>query len=727
MAQMADRISQSEAQTLREIVPTTIICAALTSIFLGICLYLMGIFRLTSIANYAPYPVVAGFLAGIGASLVKNGIHMASSMPHNSMRNAFPVEKIGLLLPAILFAVIARVGQYLKWPVAISFPCLLTASVAGFHLIATVWLHSTVQELGALGWVFSWDSEMVKETPMWFTWTEIEFGDIRWKIFMQECFGYLLTVLILGALKFSVSTTSLSTLFDRDISPDNEMRVIGVANILSGLSGGFAGCHYLSAMGIMKQFDAHEKMPALICAFFLLILWMQGIGILQYVPKFVFGGLLLNVGVHFLEAYLITPMQFLKKLELILVILITSSFLVIGMLESVGFGIFISIIDLIYRIHQVGCIHHETTGVLTRSAVDRTTEQTAFLDKEGSSIFILRLQGYLFFGTSVNILERIKTRMQSVSCARTLKYVIIDFGLVPSFDATALINFRKASTYAEICLFEIFYCGMKQSIEKALRRNPTSLQVHFVDGDVDIALEMCENDLLPPEIQLRNFGTVADWKRISHLRLWEKFIEYNEQENVELEQTGRKYLLPLAAYLDAQILRKEEVLSAKTLAKDTFFICFGHIDVFQDSEFSNRNFIPGVWVPKVGRKSGQSREQHPPSVVESSCTHQPGRRPSLLGMGKKPKWMPFKTSRSRLRKIGPGSIITPHTMSNAHYSHCAQSDCILLRLREESLQNLQNKAPHTAVEVLKLINKQLAGQFLHANKRVSQLSSLLYK
>ena len=39
------------------------------------------------------------------------------------------------------------------------------------------------------------------------------------------------------------------------------------------------------------------------------------------------------------------------------------------MLESVALGILISMIELIWRIHAVGCVHHETTGALTRSAL----------------------------------------------------------------------------------------------------------------------------------------------------------------------------------------------------------------------------------------------------------------------------------------------------------------------------------------------------------------------
>lgn len=58
-------------------------------------------------------------------------------------------------------------------------------------------------------------------------------------------------------------------LFDREISPDNEMRVIGLAILVSGALN-CSGCHYLSVMAIMKQFDAHKKIPVLICTWLLI-------------------------------------------------------------------------------------------------------------------------------------------------------------------------------------------------------------------------------------------------------------------------------------------------------------------------------------------------------------------------------------------------------------------------------------------------------------------------
>ncbi|KAI9906666.1 hypothetical protein PsorP6_003062 [Peronosclerospora sorghi] len=692
LSDMAEKISSRLEGQLDVVVPTTIVMVALTSTLLGLVFFTMGWFRVTSIANYMPYPVIAGFLSGIGAELMKNGVHMASS--HALSWAFFSVDTLRLLVPAILFAAVARLAQYWKIPVAISFPCLLLVSLLGFQGAAYLW-DASMDELGHAGWVFAWDPAVVARTPMWYPWATIEWTHVQWRTVFDECPGYLISLVILGALKYSVATTSLSTLFDRDISPDHEMRVIGVANLVTGLLGCCGGCHYLSAMGIMKQLNAHEKVPALLNAALVLVLWMKGIHLLEYVPKFIFGGLLLSVGLHFLEAYLVAPCHFLKPVEKSTVVLIASSFLVIGMLASVALGILISMIELIWRIHAVGCVHHETSGALVRSAVDRTPAQVAALDEAGAAIFVLRLQGYLFFGTSVNLVERMATRVQTLP---KLESVVIDLGLVPSFDATALLNFRKASTLADTHGFDIFFCGLSPKLERALRRNPVSERVHLLRSDVDIALELCENRLLADE---GGHGAYRDGQKVTSTQLWHVFLA----AAVEAKHTvDARHLVPLATYLEmVHVPNQAPFVPARDT---TYFICLGDIEVTLATAFTGA----------------------PPSMPEKDTTEVPKRRKGSLAGPETPQWTPFTTSTSRLLKMGPGSVITPNlTNLDPEYKYVARANCFVLRLGGAAMAELEQEAPETAVAVLKLITVRLASRFRHASQRVSQMSSLLYK
>jgi SulP family sulfate permease len=442
------------------------------------------------------YPVVsvviAGFLSGIGLQLMNNGLHMSSSLVFT--RQVFTVQQLLLLFPALCFVALTRRAKHRNWPVAMSFPVILIASFVGFHIVTLI-CGNSMEELQTAGWVFEWSAQVVAQSPMWHPWTSIDFGLIQWGVLAQEGVSFTVPLVILGAIKYSVAATSLSTVFSRDISADNEMKIVGVANLLCGALGSCGGCHYLPAMGIMKQIAGHEKVPAVVCSVLLLLLWVQGIQLLELVPKFIFGGLLLSVGMTFLDSFFFAPLQFLKPMEVAVLGFITSSFLVIGMLESVSLGILISMIELLYYIHQVGCVYLETTGITMQSATPRSSDELTALQVQGDAIFILRLQGFLFFGTSAKILKRIKRRVEKAELQQ-VQFVVLDFSLVPNFDARALLNLRKVSSMTDKFGFDIHLCGLTPQIEIPLRRNHTySSRVHFRPG-FDATLRVCEDQLL---------------------------------------------------------------------------------------------------------------------------------------------------------------------------------------------------------------------------------------
>lgn len=69
-------------------------------------------------------------------------------------------------------------------------------------------------------------------------------------------------------------------------------------------------------------------------------------------------------------------------------------------------------------------------------------------------------------------------------------------------------------------------------------------------GDIDVALEICENELLPAEVKFQTTGTLLEWKHMSQRQLWEHFIcLYNEDH--------LKKLLPLSVYLEIVRLEKD--------------------------------------------------------------------------------------------------------------------------------------------------------------------------
>ncbi|OQS05761.1 Sulfate Permease (SulP) Family, partial [Thraustotheca clavata] len=412
--EMSHHIIKKLDSKMEMVVPTLFVTIAVASVAIGLCVFLVGQMRISSLTHYIPYPVIAGFLSGIGGVLIKDGVHMASAE-----NLSLTMDSILYVLPAILFACCSHGADHFKVSPAVYLPILLVGSVIGFHLVALITGFSTAS------WEFDWSPVMLSHTPRWYSWVRIDWSLVQWSVLMSALGKGLPTLFVLGALKYSVLVRSLSFLFDREIPVDGEMQVIGMANVISGVVGCTGGCHYISAMGLLSTFNVHPRIPVIICSVLLFILWGVGLGSLVYVPKFIFGGLLLHIGVHFIMKYLLTSMRTLPGLECGIVVCVFLVFITVGTLQSVGLGLVLSSIHLVFQLNAVGCI-----------------SQYDVLPPDGFSI---QLQGYLCFATSKHLVHKIEKLWR----AHHFTVLHLDFERVLAVDNSFLHSFRQIEAFAK--------------------------------------------------------------------------------------------------------------------------------------------------------------------------------------------------------------------------------------------------------------------------------------
>ncbi|MCC7015792.1 MAG: hypothetical protein IT564_01125, partial [Rhodospirillales bacterium] len=138
----------------KDALATMVIAIALASLLFGCTLFLLGAFRLGNLVRFIPYPVVAGFLAGVGWLLVRGSFTTMASRPFAFDNLAFLAESASLWrwLPGIGFGLVLwflqrRVHHFLVMPLTI------VAGVALFY--AAVWISgATLDHLRVGGFLF---------------------------------------------------------------------------------------------------------------------------------------------------------------------------------------------------------------------------------------------------------------------------------------------------------------------------------------------------------------------------------------------------------------------------------------------------------------------------------------------------------------------------------------------------------------------------------------------
>ncbi|KAH9109351.1 hypothetical protein LEN26_001587 [Aphanomyces euteiches] len=540
LAGMAQSISHRLGHNMVIAVPTVLVASALSSVFIGVLLFSLGYFRVTSVVNYLPYPVIAGFLSGLGGVLIKDGIEISSSV-------SFPtsLETIALVLPTIVFAVLATAAKQFHISPNVVFPTLIIGSIVGFHIIASS------ASIDTAPWLFNWSSKMLRETPRWYSWAEIAWSEVSWSVLGLAFLEIVPTLLLLISLKYSVLIGSLSTIFRQNVNVDFEVETIGKANILAGLLGCCGGTHYVSAMALMANFKAHPRAPVLICAVLLVLLWGVGLKPLLVIPKFVFGGLLMYIGFHFLENYMIAPAAFLSRLEVATILITFLTFLTLGVLPSVGLGVVLSMLTALMDLHVSGCV-----------------KDCARM--HDNATFMLRLHGNLSFANAMQVLDLVKSQWL------TLPYetLVLDFESVLLVDGTFVQILRRVQGVADNCHFEIHLCHV-----------PTQIQSRFA------ALKIRRHESFHHFMDAHHTNVAA--KRGNQLYdSWNTFV----QHHVAFEKVAPV----VAKYLDeVENLPPQTMLRADNDISWTF-LCVGQIEVYDASMQTKLGVLqPGDIVPVV--------------------------------------------------------------------------------------------------------------------------------
>jgi SulP family sulfate permease len=233
---------------------------------------------------------------------------------------------------------------------------------------------------------------------------------------------------------------------------------------------------------------------ALICGVALFF----GASVISLVPQYVCGGLLFFLGLTFLWEWIYEARRTLTTVDYAVVVLIVAVVGAVGYPEGVGVGIIAAVVMFIRNYSLVEVVTHALSGTDMRSNVDRPMRDLRFLREHGGQIFVLRLQGFIFFGTANHLLHEVRLRVNDIS-QPPVNFVILDFRRVSGLDSSAVFSLNKVQRLARQEQFSLLMTHVSPQIITQLEHGGVSARhddlFHLVP-DLDRALEWCEERLL---------------------------------------------------------------------------------------------------------------------------------------------------------------------------------------------------------------------------------------
>ncbi len=465
-----------------------------SSLITGGFVLLLGITRAGGVVRYIPYPIVGGFLAGLGWFIFNAAF--AVVVDHRIAVHTLPVlladDVVTRWLPSLAFAICILVLRTRIKNVMLM-PVMIIVAVVLFY----AWAQFVVGDMDALaeaGW-------FLPKVPESIVWPSLDLAVIaRIDLAMiGASAGGVLTLVVVFTLHVFFRAGAQELVSGRELDFNRECAVNGAANIASGLAGGgVLGYQGPISTALIELTGVYGRLVGLFLALMFWLTLLFGSALFSLVPRFLPAGLLMFFGLQFMKEWLLDSWFKLPRQDYITVLVIALATALFGLFSGIALGLVVAILFFVLEYSRMDVIKQELSGELHRSNLDRSYAENQFLQKEGEKILILRLQGYVFFGSAYRFYERIKSLIADDD-SRPLKFIILDFKSVRGFDVSTINDLKRLKGLTDRHDIELLISSVLPHLQPLLLADGIVARESggppFFD-DLDHALERAENALL---------------------------------------------------------------------------------------------------------------------------------------------------------------------------------------------------------------------------------------
>jgi SulP family sulfate permease len=460
----------------------------LASIATGITLCGFGVTRMGRAIRYVPYPVVGGFLGATGCLILLGAIRVITGerLQFATLDRFANFLTLSELAAACAMALIL----YLTWHRSRSsfgLPAILVGGIVAAHI--AFWLIGvSPREAQSSGWTFRSPPHISFMLP----WSAHELERYPWHILL-DLIADVIVVIFVTASSTLFNTTGIEVATQREANLERELNVTGLANILSGVFGGYTGCISVSRSILNFNSGGTGRLAGLTAAAISLSMLAVAPILLGYMPKFVLGGLLIYLGADLLHRWIVESRRRLSLVEYLSLLAIIVIIVEWGFIAGILIGVVIGCATFALSAARIDSIKFSFDGSEYRSSLDRSRDDQALLSAHGGKILGLNLQSYLFFGSANRLFQHVKALLDRRPECR---FLVFDFKLVTGIDSSAAYSFAQIKRGAGERGVTLVLVHVPSATEKVLRSS------EFITGEVrvipelDHALEWCENEII---------------------------------------------------------------------------------------------------------------------------------------------------------------------------------------------------------------------------------------
>ncbi|HTK94058.1 MAG TPA: SulP family inorganic anion transporter, partial [Terriglobales bacterium] len=400
----------------------------------GIFQALFGMIRLGTLIKYMPYPVVSGYLSGVGLIIILSQIPKFLGVPGGT---GFWHALAGVGLwkwQSIAVGTVTVVVMLLAPKVTKAVPAAILALAAGVatYFACGFWDHSMYAlagnklVIGALGG--SGVGFLHSIGARWHAVGAMKLGQV---VALVVPAATLAVLLCIDTLKTCVV---LDTLTRSRHDSNRELIGQGLGNMAATVVGGMPGAGQMGATLVNMSSGGQTRLSGVMEGGLALLAFLVLGKFIAWVPIAGLAGILIVVGVRMFDRnslHLLRSKSTILDFAVIVAVIIVAE--TVGLIPASAVGLGLAV--MLFLREQIGgsVVRRKVYGNEMFSKQARLPEEMAVLEKRGERTVIFELQGSLFFGTADQLYTALEPELKNA----IRHYIILDMRRVQSVDVTA--------------------------------------------------------------------------------------------------------------------------------------------------------------------------------------------------------------------------------------------------------------------------------------------------
>lgn len=417
-----------------------------TVVLAGVLQILFGVFGFGQYIRLVPYPVISGFMSGIGCIIIAlqaarlfghepeggGTVPALLEIPTAVMDPNFAALGIGLLTLLLVFKWPAAWGKFLPAPLAaLVIGTLVSLSLTGVPILGEI-------PTGLPSFIM----------PSFEASTAL--------IVIEAAF----ILALLGAIDSLLTSLVADNMTRTRHQSNKELIGQGVGNMVAGFFGGIPGAGATMRTVANIRTGGLTRISGMLHSLLLLAVVVALAPLASKIPHAVLAGILVKVGWDIIDISYLKRAHQGPRWDLALMVLVLGLTVFVDLITAVAAGVVLAALAFV---KQMADAQLKTFGAIL-NAKDAHPDEQAILNAHQGRINLFDFGGPLSFGAAADLGHHVREKVK----AHTARAIVLDFSRVPFVDVSAARAVETIASDAKAADKRVFVSGMRDEVSQVL-------------------------------------------------------------------------------------------------------------------------------------------------------------------------------------------------------------------------------------------------------------------